>query len=371
MRITLAALAACLMVSALPETMLAQGGSTAVPFLLISPNSRASGMGDGGTGLADDAAALFWNPGGLGYLKGNEVSISHVPWLPQFHMSDLFYDYFNYRTDVPDWGGTLAASVTYMNLGEFVKTTEEGPEPVGTFKAFEVAATVGFGALVSDELGVGLNLRFINDRLSPVGTAQEQGDGIAYDFSVDVGALYKPKTFMIPFADVDAGGLFSLGLNVSNLGPKVTYIDAAQADPLPTQFRFGLGLYPVKDDYNSLAMDIDFARLLVYRHGVTSDPFYRAIITSWTGPSLNYVIRSFTTSVGAEYWYGNPKLIALRLGYFYEDPTMGGRNYMTYGAGIRYDIYGFDFSYYSSSDSNSPLSDTIRFTVLINWGGGN
>jgi len=163
-------LAGAAMIAIGSESALAQGGTSAVPFLLISPNSRASGMGESGAGLADDAGSVYWNPGGLGFLKGNEVSITHANWLPQFHLADLFYDYLNYRQDVPEWGGSIAGSVTYLNLGEFTITDETGPVPKGTFKAFEVAATVGYGTTITDTWGIGMNLRFINSSLSPVGT---------------------------------------------------------------------------------------------------------------------------------------------------------------------------------------------------------
>ncbi len=362
-------LAGAAMIAIGSESALAQGGTSAVPFLLISPNSRASGMGESGAGLADDAGSVYWNPGGLGFLKGNEVSITHANWLPQFHLADLFYDYLNYRQDVPEWGGSIAGSVTYLNLGEFTITDETGPVPKGTFKAFEVAATVGYGTTITDTWGIGMNLRFINSSLSPVGTGQEQGNGIAYDMSFDIATLYKPKSIVIPFTDVDLGDCFSIGANLSNLGPKVTYIDAAQADPLPTNLRVGIGITPIKDEFNSLSIAIDFSRLLVERHGVTSDALPKSLITSWTGPGWNNVLRSTQTSAGIEYWYN--KLIALRMGYFYEDPDYGNRKFMTFGAGIRYDMYGFDFSYDSASDIDSPLSDTLRFTLLILWGGPN
>ncbi len=351
------------------EIAFAQGGTSAVPFLLISPNSRASGMGEAGAGLADDAGSVYWNPAGLAFLKGSEVSITHANWLPQFHLADLFYDYLNYRQDVPEWGGTVAGSITYLNLGEFTVTNETGPTPVGQFKAFEVAATAGYGTTITDNWGIGVNLRFINSALSPIGAGSEQGNGIAYDMSFDIATLYRPKSFFIPFTDVDLGDWFSVGVNLSNLGPKVAYIDAAQADPLPTNLRLGFGFIPVKDEFNSLEIALDFSRLLVQRNGIYSDPLPKSLITSWTEPGLNGVLRSTQTSVGFEYWYN--KLIALRMGYFYEDPDYGNRKFMTFGAGIRYDIYGFDFSYDSASDLDSPLSDTLRFTLLIIWGGAN
>ena len=363
-KISLSVLALCAL-SFLPDIAHAQGGTSAVPFLLIAPTSRASGMGELGTGTADDASAIFWNPAGLGFQKGSEASITHANWLPQFHLSDLFYDYANFKTDIPDWGGTAAASITYLNLGEFTRTSEAGPEAIGTFKAFEYAITAGYGTKVTDDLALGLNLRFINSRLSDLGAGTEKGNGVAYDVSFDLGMLYRPKHLVIPFTDEDLGEALSVGLCLSNVGPKVTYIDVAQADPLPTQLRLGFGFVPFKDEYNSLTLMADFARLLVNRRGTKSDPVYEALITSWTYPGYDRVMKSITTSVGVEYWYD--KTIAIRMGYFYEDPSNGNRKFTTFGAGIRYDIYGFDFSYIYSSEETSPLSDTLRFTLLILW----
>jgi opacity protein-like surface antigen len=363
-KISLFLLALCAY-SILPDAVYAQGGTSAVPFLLIAPTSRASGMGELGTAVADDASAIFWNPAGLGFQKGSEASITHANWLPQFHLSDLFYDYANFKTDIPEWGGTVAASITYLNLGEFTRTLESGPEAVGTFNAFDYAVTAGYGTKVTDDLALGMNLRFINSRLSDFGTGNEKGSGVAYDVSFDLGVLYRPKHLTLPLVDEDLGEVLSLGMSLSNIGPKVTYIDQAQADPLPTQLRLGIGIVPFKDNYNSLTVTADFARLLINRKGTTSDPVYKALITSWTDPGFDRVMKSFTSSVGMEYWYD--KTIAIRAGYFYEDPDNGNRKFTTFGAGIRYEIYGFDFSYIYSSEETSPLSDTLRFTLLILW----
>jgi hypothetical protein len=348
----------------IPQIASAQGES-AVPFLLIAPNSRASGIGEAGAATVDDASAIFWNPAGLAFLKGQEVSITHANWLPQFQQADLFYDYLNYRNHIEDIGGTIGASVTYLNLGEFVRTGSGGPDEIGRFKAFELAVTGGYATQAFDDLGLGMNLRFIYSSLSPIGTEQEQGKGVASTVSVDLALMYRPITLEVPLLG-DLGKKFSAGLNLSNLGPKVTYIDADQADPLPTNLRIGLGYKLINDEYNEATATLDFSRLLVSRNeDGTSDPFYEAVFSSWgDGSGLNKI----NTSGGIEYWYGSPRLLALRIGYFYEDPSYGNRQFLTFGAGIRFDIYGFDFSYISAEE-NHPLSDTIRFSLLIAWGG--
>ena len=347
----------------LPGRASAQGES-AVPFLLIAPNSRASGIGESGTGTVDDASAIFWNPAELAFLDGQEISITHANWLPQFNLPDLFYDHLNYRMRIDGIGGTIGASVTYLNLGEFSVTNSSGPTVIDKFKSFEYAIVAGYATKASDDLGVGINLRFIHSALSPIGTESEQGNGIASTVSVDLAMMWRPAVLDVPLLG-DIGKRFSLGVNLSNIGPKVTYIDAAQADPLPTQLRLGLGYKLLDDEYNSLTASLDFSRLLVRRDTAGhSDPVYKAIFSAWGDGGLKKVV----VSGGAEYWYGAPRLLALRIGYFYENPNFGNRKFLTFGAGIRYDIYGFDFSYISASDGH-PLSDTIRFSLLIGWGG--
>jgi hypothetical protein len=170
----------------------------------------------------------------------------------------------------------------------------------------------------------------------------------------------------------------SVGLNLSNLGPKLTYIDADQADPLPTNLRLGLAGDVLKSEYNNATIIVDFARILVRRYPAPTndqgavigdppppDPLPKSLITAWEDGGLKKV----TIGTGAEYWYGRPKLIGLRFGYFYEHPDYGNRKFLTFGAGVRYDIYGFDFSYLSTVEEQHPLSETLRFSLLIAWGG--
>ena len=356
----------------LPKVAYGQGES-AVPFLLLAPDSRGGGIGESGGGLADNSAAIFWNPAGIAFLSGSEVSITHSNWLPQFNL-DLFYDYLTYRQYVDDLSGSVTASITYMNFGEFQRTLETGPEVVGTFTSFDAALTLGYATKLSSDWGIGFNFRLIHSRLSDQPTAEEQGKGVATSVSFDVGLMWRPETLVLPFIDEDIGKEFSIGVNISNLGPKIYYIDRAQADPIPTNFRLGFAYKLVDDEFNSLTYTLDFSKLLISKKGATSKEFYQAIFYSWIDKPFNEELKEIITSMGLEYWYGQPGdfLFALRTGFFYEDPNYGNRKFVTFGAGIRYDIYGFDFSYISTAvfkgGENQPLSDTLRFTVLIGWG---
>lgn len=355
-----------LTVLALPGRSLAQG-EAAVPFLLLAPDSRFSAIGESGAGLADNSAAIFWNPAGIAFLSGTEVSITHSNWLPQFNL-DLFYDYLSFRTYIEDISGSVTSSLTYMNFGEFIYTDETSPDPKGTFSAFDAALTLGYATKLGQDWGIGMNFRIIHSQLSTVKVGAEEGEGVATSVSFDLAAMWRPARLDL-FGWVTENR-FSIGANLSNLGPKITYIDQAQSDPIPTNFRLGMAFHLLKDEFNSLIFTLDFSKLLVSRDTTGSSEFYEAIFSAWGDDGFSNELRDVVTSMGAEYWYGTPGdfLFALRAGYFYEDPSYGNRQFLTFGAGLRYDIYGFDFSYISSVTENHPLDETLRFTIVIGWG---
>lgn len=350
--------------------------TTAVPFLLLAPDSRAGGMGESGAGLADNSSAIFWNPAGIAFLSGSEVGFTHSNWLPQFNL-DMFYDYATYRQYIESIGGSVTASVTFMNFGEFVQTGSDSPEEIGKFRSFDGSLTLGYATKLSQDWGLGFNFRVIHSRLAPKGAEQEQGSGTATSVSFDIGAMWRPTSLELPLLG-DIGNKFSVGLNMSNLGPKIYYVDKAQADPIPTNFKLGMAFRFLEDDVNSLTCTVDFSKLLVEAPGDSTTKqadFYKAIFTSWTDQPFKEELRSIVTSMGLEYWYGGISQdfkFALRAGFFYEDPDYGNRKFVTFGAGIRYDTYGFDFSYITTDifkgGENHPLSQTLRFSLSIGWG---
>lgn len=341
--------------------------STGVPFLLIGPNSRFSGMGETGVGIADDATAMHWNPAGLAFQTGQdlEINFTHSPWLAGLGIGDLFYDYVATKKYMPSLNGTLGASLTYLNIGEIIFTDELGnTDPSRNYKAYELAFAVGYGTQLSKDWGIGVTTRFIYSRLSPgdLTVGNERGTGTAFTTSFDIAGLWRPSggpSFL--------KNKLSVGMNLSNLGPKISYVDADQADPIPTNLRFGLAYQLLKNEGNELTFAADFSKLLVHRYEENgepkSDPFYEALFTSWSGD----VLKSFQSSLGLEYWYGSPRLIALRAGFFYEDPSNGNRRFITFGAGIRYSKYGFDFSYIDALVDNHPLANTLRFGLIANF----
>jgi hypothetical protein len=183
-------------------------GESAVPFLLIGPNSLNAGMGETGTGMINDASAMFWNPAGLGFQKGTQVSITHSPWLPGLGLSDLFYDYLAGKYYMKKLKGTLGVSITYLNIGKIIQTDEFGNE-IGNYQAFDGALAVGYGTKVTRDLGVGVVTRFIYSKLAVDPVAGEQGTGTAYDLSFDLSMLWRPTKTKMKFLN----NKFGLGVN--------------------------------------------------------------------------------------------------------------------------------------------------------------
>jgi len=350
----------------LSNLIFAQGaGTSAVPFLLISPGAKAGGMGEGGVALATDATAIFWNPAGLAFQYEDpekdmpgEASFMHAQWLPQFNFDDLFYDYLAARYYIEDVG-MIGASFTFLNLGENIYTDDGGNE-LGTFDSKEYAITLSYATKLQENLGIGVNVKVIQSDLAPsnilVGTERTNGQATA--FALDFGVMWEPEYDFLE-------NKLRVGANLSNFGPAVTYNDDAQADPLPTNLRMGLAYRVLDDEFNRITLIYDANRMLVYKNGDKADGFLEATFySSWVKGSAKDRLNSFAHSLGVEYWYGN--LIALRAGYFNEHKDFGNRKFLTFGAGLLYDIFGFDFGYISDNEE-SPLSDTMRFSLSVKF----
>jgi hypothetical protein len=322
-------------VLALPMTAAwAQGpGSAAALFLLIAPGARAAGMGEAFVAVADEATATYWNPAGLAFQEGTEIALMHSNWLPQL-APDLYYDYATVRHNLGPIG-TAGFSITFINLGEQTITGENSPDPLGTFSSYELALAGSFGSNLAPQ----------------VKNTAQQGDGRATAFAVDLGFLQ--KNLLI--------NNLNFGANLTNIGPKITYIDADQADPLPTNLRVGFSYQAIKQEFNSLIFTTEFDRLLVTpkRRG-KADPVFKALFTAWSDEDFKQELRHIIINGGAEYWYNN--LLGLRMGYHYDD--VGKVKYISFGAGLKYSLYRLDFGYISAGEGH-PLSDTMRFSLTI------
>lgn len=354
----------------------AQVGITAVPFLQIEPDSRSTGMGNTGVAIADNASAIFWNPAGLAFQNQNQISLTHANWLPSFN-ADLFYDYLVGTYHV-DGIGTIGGHLTFLNLGEQTRTDETGLE-LGRFNSFELSGGLSYGFRLSDNFALGTGLRFIYSSLAD-GSVSGQDINPGSSVGLDLSALYKTDPFIV----ANRQASFNAGFNLSNIGPGIQYTDNAQKDPLPTVMRVGWA-YKMNIDgngINTLTLSNDISKIMARNERVGSDSenpefetmgSFEAIFNSWGSfdrfngtetVSVN-LAQQLMWGVGLEYWYD--ELFALRTGYYYEHPENGNREFITLGAGLRYNIFGVDFSYLYTLEDDHPLANTIRLSVLINF----
>ncbi len=361
----------------------AQVGITGVPFLQIEADSRGAGMGNTGVALADNAAALFWNPAGLAYQRDNQASFTHSNWLANFGVNDLFYDYLVVKQYV-EGIGTIGGHITFLNLGEQVNTTAGGEEGA-RFNSYEFALGFSYGTEINKNLAVGGGARLIYSSLASGIQVDGQKINPGSSVGVDLAMLYKSDPF--DFGQSDA--IASFGINLSNLGPGIQYSDNAQKDPLPTVLRFGpaINFGLDKDRINELTIAVDSTKIMARQEAYEvqsgdSTVFefravspLRALVESWstyrpldpnTGTRTNVsLVEQFMIGAGLEYWYD--RKFAIRGGYYYESPDNGDREFITFGAGLRYNQFGVDFSYIKTLESQSPLANTLRFSILLNY----
>jgi hypothetical protein len=365
--------------------------STAVPFLMITPDSRSGAMADAGVAIPTDPNAIHWNAAKLAFAKDDlGLSISYVPWLRSL-VPDINLSYLSGFKRI-DAMSTFAASLRYFSLGDIDFTNEKG-EGLGSFRPNELAIDGAYARKLSEKFSLGLALRFIYSDLTG-GTVMSGGQktkaGTA--FAGDLSGFYKGKDFTMFKKTFN----MNLGINISNVGSKITYTDQTQRDFIPINLRVGTYINCVIDEYNQIALAIDLNKLLVptapiYKtdssgnailgpdgqlvilYGKNPDqPTIEGMLQSFSDAPGGFTeeIREINPSVSLEYWYN--KQIAARAGYFYEHPTKGNRQYVTLGLGLKYNILNIDVSYLiptsgKTANQASPLQNTLRFSLIFNF----
>lgn len=362
--------------------------TTAVPLLMIGPDARAGGMGDGGVASSADANSMHWNPAKYARISDDMgFAFSYTPWLRNL-VNDINLAYVSFYKRINTMS-TFAATLRYFTLGEI--TFNSGPKPediIGTFKPNEFAIDATYSRILTDKLSLAVAGRFIRSDLTQgqfvAGIETKPGVSVAADI-----AMYWEDD-VDWFSSVDA--TFAWGINISNIGSKISYSSSnIMKDFIPTNFRIGPRLTLDLDDYNSISFQVDINKLLVptppiYDSTATNpdgsrviykgmDPDVsplRGLIQSWYDApgGFSEEMREFSFSIGTEYWYTD--VLALRGGFFYEDLTKGNRKYATIGVGLRYNVFGLDFSYLIPvTQDQNPLQNTLRFSLLFNLGATN
>lgn len=339
--------------------------TTAVPFLMVAPDSRYGAMGEAGVAIADDANATHWNASGLAFTDQRMgFSMSYSPWLRALNIPDINLMYLSGYYNTGN-SGVIGASLRYFSLGEIQFTNEVG-DFTGTDKPNEFALDVAYALKVSEVFSAAITLRYFNSRLTSGGGVNSENQFVN-SAAGDVSFLYK-KDFKLRGA-TDIPVQFSSGLNISNIGPKISYSFASQErDFIPTNLRVGYAFKFFLDEYNSITFTNDFNKLLVPSEGGGSDkPLLDGVFGSFGDAEGGFTeeLAEINMSFGLEYWY--QELFAARAGFFYEDATKGNRKFITLGAGIKYNVFGLHFAFLAPIQQNHPLQNTLRFTLTYDF----
>lgn len=348
--------------------------TTAVPILTISPDSRSAALGEAGVAISPDANAGYHNPGKLGFVRyQHSASLSYTPWLASI-TNDMGLGYLSGTTKLSD-RSTLSANLMYFDLGAIEYRDFLGNSN-GNFNPKEYALTVGYGQKLSDNFGVGINVRYIRSNLTGNGGDVTPGNAVA----VDLGAYYTTDLTIGP-GDYN----LSFGGTVSNIGNKITYTDPVNADFLPTNLKLGTAITKELDPYNKLTFTFDASKLLVpspyYEDGAAANSaaveaendkrraygIVKGITSSFSDApgGFSEELKEINLSAGLEYAYND--LLMVRAGYFYENPTKGNRQYLSFGAGVRYQVFGVDGTYLVPNSKANPLAETLRVSLHFNF----
>lgn len=351
--------------------------TTAVPFLRISPDARSGGMGDVGIATIPDASSIFWNLSKVPFAKDQSALVlTYTPWLKGLDLNDVYLVSAAGYHQIDEMQA-ISGSVRYFSLGNIQFTDNRGND-LQTYRPREFAVDAGYSRKLSDRLGLGIALRYINSNLangqSASGSTYKTGTAVAGDLSL--------------FSDGSEGGTvsgFNWGVAISNLGSKISYTnDAQEKDFIPANLGLGAAYVNVIDETSKITFGLDVNKLLVPTPPAIGDSaglvnyHNKGVVGSWFSSfgdapgGFSEELKEFQVSVGGEYTYNDQ--FSLRLGYFYENPTKGDRQYFTVGAGLNYNVFGLNFSYLIPSGNGvnrNPLSNTLRFSILFNLGSQN
>ena len=357
--------------------------TTAVPILTLSPDSRASALGEAGVATSPDANAAYFNPGKLGFEKYKYgTSLSYSPWLRNI-TDDMSLSYVSGYGKVGQ-RSAFGASLMYFDLGTIDYRNGQNL-PQGSFNPKEYALAVSYGIQLTDNFGVGASARYIRSNL--VGTVNGNDARPGNAAAVDLGAYYNK--------DLTLGtGLYNLALGASilNIGNKITYNDIENPSFLPTSLKLGTAITREIDQYNKISLVFDATKLLVpspyyetpynaanpaqvaHVKQVNADRANQSIVSAMIKSfgdapgGLSEELREINLSTGLEYNYND--LLYARGGYFYEAPDKGARQYLSLGLGVRYQVFGIDGTYLVPTGSNNqanPLAQTIRVSLHFNF----
>ncbi len=345
--------------------------TTAVPFMLISSDARGSGMGDMGVATPADAFSQFWNPSKY-VLIDNKMgfAFSYTPYLSRL-VNDIKIingTYFNKLNERSAFG----VSVKYFGLGD-IDLTDFAGNYTGTVSPNEFYLDGSYALKLSKSFSMGVSMRFILSDLK-LGTGNDDATA-AKSFAVDLSGYYQSDP--VDFNDFE--GVYRLGFNIQNLGPKIKYYRSDEGDFIPTNLKLGAGFDFIMDEYNTVGVTFETNKLLVPTPPIRDN---NGNITGGKEDNVNWMtgifqsfndapggfneeLKEFQWSLGTEYTYLDS--FSLRGGYFHESEIKGKRKFFTVGAGFKYNYMIIDMSYlFSTGKLRTPLDNTMRFSLTFN-----
>jgi len=350
---------------------------TAVPFLRIIPDARSGAMGDVGISISPDANAMHFNASKLAFAEQDfSLSATYTPWLQALGLKDVYLAYLSMYKRI-DKLQTAGMSIRYFSLGS-IEFTDENGGALGSDRPNEFEIAGAYSRKLSDRLSTGLTLKYIYSKLAngqtTNGNTISPGNAMGADFS-----LYYNK----PLTIADRKAVYNFGLAISNIGTKISYTKSVNKDFIPTNLGIGNSLELYLDDYNSVTLAVDINKLLVptpdpdlidEANGGNGIPDYKEVsgvvgmINSFgDAPTAGEEFNELMYSVGLEYWYD--KQFAVRVGHYNEHRNKGNRKFFTVGLGLKYSIFGLNFSYLvPTSNQRNPLDNTLRFSLLFDFG---
>lgn len=362
--------------------------TTAVPFLMISPDSRAGGMGDAGVAVSPDVNALHWNPSKLAFAESDgEFAVSFSPWLRQL-VPDMSLAYLAGFKKSKDGRSAFGASLRYFDLGSITFTDIIGV-PIREFQPTEFAFDVAYATQFSEKFSGGIAIRYINSNLTGGIAVQGAESKPGQSVAADVSFFYQNPNLVIGGKDAT----LAFGGNFSNIGAKMSYTQTAERDFIPINMRIGPALTYEFDKFNKMTFAFDVNKLLVPTPPIYAPNNVDSIIAGrdpnvgvasgifgsfgdapgfvgtdadgnivvQDGTAWKEELREFNIAGGIEYWYADQ--FAIRTGYFWEHFTKGNRKYATMGLGLKYKVMSIDFSYLIANAQRSPLANTLRFSI--------
>lgn len=347
--------------------------TTAVPFMTITPDARAGGMGDVGVATSPDQNSTHWNPAKLAFIQQDMgFALSYSPWLSKI-INDMSLSYLSgfYKITREQ---TVAMSLRYFDLGEIIFTESADINDQTPFNPRELAISATYSRMLTEHLSLGVTGKYIHSNLTgsfTSGTTEAQpGNSVGADLG-----LFFNRDILVS----GRNSHIAFGTSITNIGSKITYASDDSKDFIPTNLRVGTAFSTFMDPYNKLTFALDFNKLMVPTppirdangniiSGEDPDrPLLSGMFGSFSDAPTGFQeeLKETTISLGAEYWYN--ETFAARMGYFYEHEDKGNRKYLTLGLGFRYQVFGIDFAYLVPKEQEHPLAETLRFTLLFSF----